>query len=103
MALAFGLVSVIVRVEVPLMPMVAGAKALAIVGWPSTVSVADAPAAVPALVVVTLPVLLRYAPAMAEVTLTVTVHDPLAGTVAVASATLVPLFAAVTVPPAQGV
>ena len=36
-----------------------GANALAIVGWASTVSVAEAPAAVPAFVVVTLPVLLR--------------------------------------------
>ena len=38
---------------------------------------------------------------MAQVTFTVTVHEPLAGTVAVASATLVPLLAAVTVPPAH--
>src|SRR5438045_2254285 len=35
----------------------------------------------------------------ALVTFTVTVHEPLAGTVPLASATLAPLFAAVSVPP----
>ncbi len=38
---------------------------------------------------------------MALVTFTVTLHEALAGTVAPARATLVPLLAAVTVPPAQ--
>jgi hypothetical protein len=46
-------------------------------------------------------VLLRYDPAVALVTFTVTVQAPLAGTVAPVSATLTPLLAAVTVPPAQ--
>ena len=55
--------------------------------------------AVPALVVVTAPVELLYAPAACVVTFTVTVHEPVAGTVPPASATLVPLLAAVTVPP----
>ena len=64
-------------------------------------SVALAPATVPAFVVATLPVEFRYDPAVALVTLTVTVHEPLAGTVAPESATLPPLLAAVTVPPAQ--
>ena len=58
-AAALGLVSVIVSVEVTPTPTVAGAKAFAIVGCRRTVSVEDALAAVPALVVVTLPVLLR--------------------------------------------
>src|SRR5258706_14375084 len=90
-----------VRTEVALAAIGLAPKALAMVGCDSTVSVADAPAAVPALVVVTLPVLLRYEPATAEVTFTVTVHEPLAGTVAPESATLRPVFAAVTVPPAH--
>ena len=38
---------------------------------------------------------------LAEVTFTVTVHVPLAGTVPLASATLLPPFAAVTVPAPQ--
>ena len=38
---------------------------------------------------------------MALVTLTVTVHEPLAGIVPPESATLLALFAAVTVPPAH--
>ena len=61
-------------------------------------SVAVAAADVPALVVVTGPVALRYALALPLVTLTVIVHEPFAGTVPAASARLVPLFAAVTVP-----
>src|SRR5438105_9396139 len=72
-------------------------NAFVIVGCASTVSVAEAPAAVPALVVVTLPVELLYEPAVALVTFTLTVHEPLAATVAPVSATLVPLLAAVTV------
>ena len=55
----FGLVSVIVRTDVAPRPTAFGAKALAMVACCSTVSVADALAAVPALAVVTLPVLLR--------------------------------------------
>src|SRR5882672_12470637 len=101
MALAFGLVSVIVSTEVAPGTISDGANDFATAGCESTVSVADAPVAVPALVVVTLPVLLRYAPAVALVTFTVTVHEPLAGTVAPVSATLVPLLAAVTVAPAH--
>src|ERR1700674_3873559 len=85
-------------VEVPLAAIDAGPKDFATAGALSTVSVAEAPGAVPALVVVTLPVELLYEPAIALVTLTVTVHEPLAGTVPLASATLVPLLAAVTVP-----
>ena len=55
-AVAFGFVSVIVSTDVAFVATVAGAKAFAIVGWASTLNVAEAPAAVPALVVVTLPV-----------------------------------------------
>src|SRR5258706_7868432 len=97
-AAAFALLSVMVSTEVPAMPIEAGANALATVGCRRTVRVDDALGAVPALVVVTLPVLLRYAPAIALVTFTVTLHEPFAGTVPPASATLVPLLAAVTTP-----
>src|SRR5258706_550891 len=97
-AAAFALLSVMVSTEVPAMPIEAGANALAIVGCRRTVSVEEALGAAPALVVVTLPVLFRYAPAVADVTFTVTLHEPFAGTVPPASATLVPLLAAVTTP-----
>ena len=93
----FGLVSVIVSTEVPFAPMAVGEKALVTIGRESTVSVALPAAAVP-VSVVTGPVELRYAPAAALVTLTVTMQEPLAGTVPAESATLVPLLAAVTVP-----
>ena len=65
-------------------------------------SEADAVVA-PALVVVTAPaaMVFVYEPGVALVTLTVTVHEPLAGIVPAESATLLPLFAAVTVPPAH--
>jgi hypothetical protein len=56
MAVAFGFVSVMVSVEVPPRPIGLGANALAIVGRASTVSVAEPPTMVPALVVVTLPI-----------------------------------------------
>ena len=51
------------------------------------------------MVVVMLPVLVRCGPAVALVTFTVTVQEPLAGTVPPESTTLVPLLAAVTRPP----
>jgi hypothetical protein len=82
-------------------PTSEGLKPLAIAGRARTVSVAEAAAAVPALLVATLPVELLYDPAAAEVTFTVTVQEPFAGMVAPASCTLVPLFAAVTVPAPQ--
>ena len=97
-AVALALASVIVRTDVVLGAMRDGLNAFVTVGRASTVSVADAPAAVPAFVVVTMPVELLYDPVLAEVTFTVTVHEPLAGTVPDASATLPPLFAAVTLP-----
>ena len=56
---AFGLVSVIVSSDVAFGADRDGAKDLATAGCASTVSVADAAAAVPALVVVTAPVVLR--------------------------------------------
>ena len=98
MADAFGLVSVMVSTEATPVPTAAGVKLFATAGWPSTVRVELAPAEEPALVVVTAPVELLYTPAMALVTFTVTVHEPLAGIVPPESATLVPLLAAVTVP-----
>ena len=55
-ATAFGFVSVIVREEMPFTATAVGLNALATVGCASTVNVAEAPADVPALVVVTLPV-----------------------------------------------
>src|SRR5258706_148211 len=99
MAPALVLVSVKVSSETPFTPIADGANALVTAGRASTVNVAEAPVAVPALVVVTLPVLLRYAPAEAEVTLTVTVHELAAGTVPPVSATPVPLLASVGPPP----
>ena len=98
-AAAFALVSVMVSVDVPLVPITVGANAMLTAGCAITVNVAEAPAAVPAFVVVTLPVELLYAPALAEVTLTVTVHEPKPGTVPPESARLAPPFAAVTAPP----
>ena len=56
-AVALPLVSVTVSVDVPLRPIAVGLKAFAIVGCASTVSVAEAPFAVPWFVV-TLPVAL---------------------------------------------
>ncbi len=100
-ATAFELVSVMVRVEVPFTPIGFAPNAFETAGCAITKSVAEAPDAMPALVVVTLPVELRYEPAAAEVTFTVIVHAPLAGTVAPESARLLPPLAAVTVPPAQ--
>src|SRR5258706_16065010 len=101
MALAFALPRVMVSTEVPFTTIGFAANDLVIVGCVRTVSVAEAATPVPALVVVTGPVELSREPAVPDVTLTVTVHEPLAGTVAPESATLVPLLAAVTVPPAQ--
>ena len=82
-------------------PVTVGVNASAADGCAITVSVAEAPVAVPALVVVTLPVELGYEPAVVLVVFTVIVHAPLAGTMAPESTRLVPLSAAVTVPPAQ--
>ncbi len=90
-----------VSVDVAPGAMLAGVKAFTTVGPWSTVSVAVALVPVPALVVVTGPVALGYALALALVTLTVIVQEPFAGTVPVARARPVPLFAAVTVPPVQ--
>src|SRR5436853_547727 len=55
-AAAFGFVSVIVRTEVAFVATVVGLNAFAIVGCASTVSVADAAAALPAFAVVMTPV-----------------------------------------------
>src|SRR5258705_111453 len=98
MAPALVLVSVKVSTEMPFTPIADGANDLVTAGRASTVNVADAPAAGPALVVVTVRRLLRYAPAEGEVTLTVTVHEVAAGTPPPGRATLLPPLAAVTVP-----
>src|SRR6185503_847063 len=101
MAAALGLAMSMVSTEVAPGAIDEGVKVLATVGRCSTFSVAVAPAAVPALAVVTLPVGFGYDPAEALVTFTLTVHEPLAGTLAPESARLAPLLAAVTVAPAQ--
>ena len=93
------LVSVMVSTDTSPVPIEAALKDFATVRRAITASVAEAPADVPALVVLTAPLLFTYEPSAALVTLTVMVHVPLAGTVAPERATLVPLLAAVTVPP----
>ena len=55
-ATAFGFVRVIVRTEVPFTPIGFGLKALAMLGCATTVNVPEAPAELPALVVLTTPV-----------------------------------------------
>ena len=97
----FEFVSVTVSSAGEPMPVTVGVNARAADGCAITVSVAVAPAAVPAFVVVTLPVELGYEAAVVLVVFTVIVHDPLAGTVAPESTRLAPLLAAVTVPPTQ--
>ncbi len=103
-AVAFGFVSVIVRTDTSVVPIEAGVNDLATVSAFNTVRLALAAAVLaPAFVVVSAPeaIVLLYVAGVALVTLTVTVHEPLAGIVAPESASEVPLFAAVTVPPAQ--
>ena len=98
-AVVFGLVSVMVSVDGPPTFTPLGAKAFAIAGRASTVSVPETLAVVPAFAVAMAPVELLYVPADALITFTVTVHDEFASTVAPESATLLPLLAAVTVAP----
>jgi hypothetical protein len=101
-AVAFGFVSVMVSTLVLPVPTAAGENDFATESAELMVS-EPLPAAVldPALAVVSAPagIELAYVPGVADVTFTVTVHEPLAGMVAPESATLVPLLAAVTVPP----
>ncbi len=78
---AFEFDSVMVRTVVEPGAIEVGEKAFATVGCARTFNVAVAAAAAPALVVVTTPVVLMYAPAVVDVTFTVTVHEPFAGTV----------------------
>jgi len=101
---AFALLSVMVSTEVALGAKADGLKAFATVACESTVSDALPAAELdPALDVVTPPMamLLAYVAGVPLVTFTVTVQEPEAGTVAPESATLVPLFPAVTLPPTQ--
>ena len=98
MDVVLALESMMVSVLVPLVPIVDGLKLLATVGA-VTVKVAVAAVPLPALVVVTAPVLLRWLPATAEVTATVTVQLPLAGIVPPLSASELPLADPVAVPP----
>src|SRR5258705_85518 len=97
MAAAFEFESVMVRTEARPAPSGFGLNDLAMVGCARTSSVPDTARVVPASVVVIAPVLFRSEPASALVTFTVTVQEPLAGTMAPESARLVPLLAAVTV------
>ena len=95
-ATAFGLVSVMVRTEVSLVPIDAAANAFATESAAFTVSEAFAAAVLaPALAEVSAPaaIELLYVPGVALVTLTVTVHEPPAGMVPPESATLVPPLA----------
>jgi hypothetical protein len=80
--LPVGFVSVKVIVEVLLVGMLAGEKALLIAGGARTVTVADVVFPVPPLVEVTAAVVLFCAPAAVPVTFTEKVHVLLAGTVA---------------------
>src|SRR5258705_313939 len=91
-----------VRVDVPLVPIDAGAKPFDTVSALAMVSVSLATARfAPALVVVRPPTgnVLVNEPDAAPVTFTVTVHEPDAGMVPPASCTVLPLLAAVTTPP----
>src|SRR5690242_13784606 len=79
-----------------------GAKLFATEGALFTTSDALAAAVLaPAFVVVSAPtaIVSLYVPGVALVVFTITVHEPDAGIVPPESATLVPLFAAVTTPP----
>jgi hypothetical protein len=98
-----GLLIVIVNVDGPPAVIAAGAKAFAMVGCGWTVSVAFAAAPVPALLVVTAPVVLLYVLALALVTSMETVQLPPAGMAPLVSATDAPPGAAITVPPLQDV
>src|SRR6185312_16945845 len=87
-----------------LVPMEAGVNASVAPRPASTVSEALVGAVLaPALVLASAPaaIVLAYVPDVPLVTLTVTVQEPEAGIVPPESATLVPLLAAVTVPPAH--
>src|SRR5476649_2339991 len=104
MAVALGLLSLMLSTDASLVPTEAGANALATASAVATVSVSLAAALLaPALVVVSAPaaIVLVWLPDAALVTLTVTVHEPLAGMVAPESETLFALLTAVTTPPAQ--
>src|SRR5690348_5833756 len=82
-SLAFGLAIVKVRSEVPLARIGSVPKAFAIVGGTTAVSEAVAepvlPEFVPPSVVEMKPLTLPCGPAVVAVTLTLTVHEPLAG------------------------
>ena len=92
-----------VIVDTPLVPMIDGVNALLIVVGASVENVADAAITLaPPLVVVSAPAgtVLVKVPAT-DVTLTVTVQEPLAGICPPVSATDVPFDAAATAPPEQ--
>jgi hypothetical protein len=78
---AFGLVIVKVKVLTPPTAIGLGENALAMLGAASTVKVSVPVLPVPPLVEVTLPVVLSLAPLVVAVTLTLTVHVPLAAIV----------------------
>ena len=78
MSIALGLLSVMVNVDVCPLPILSGENALATVGPPSTVSVAVllAGPAGGASLEFTPPLVLAYAPAVAEVTSMLKVQEP---------------------------
>ena len=103
-ATVLGLVMLKVKREVPLGTTGFGLNTLLTKGRPTDSVLVAAVAELPALVVVTAPearVLLKAPLVAVALTLTLTVHEPLAGMVPLESATEVPPLAAVTIPPAQ--
>src|SRR5579862_1624835 len=97
----FGLASVIVSVEVPPAWIDEGVKDLVALMPLTTVRTPLTEVPLPAFVVAMAPVLLVYTPGEFAVTFTVTVQVAPAAIVAPESATLVPLFAALTTPAPQ--
>ena len=87
-----------VRIDVPPIKPGLTLNALATVGGANTVNVPLAGDAEPAFPVVIAPVVLTYVAAVVLVTLTVTVHEPLAGIVPFDNATEVPPLVALTLP-----
>ena len=97
--LAFGLVMVIVIVDVPPAVMLVGLKPLVIVGFDKTVSVADAVPPVPSFVELTAPVVLTLEPVLVAVTFAVRVQLLLAEIEPPLRLTLPEPAVAVNVPP----
>lgn len=98
-AVALGLVSVMVMFDAPAVIIVPGLKLFAAAGGSIAVSVAEAAVPVPALVVVTFPVLFAYIPVAIAVTGTTIVQLPDAGMAPPEIASELPPLVIVTVAP----